>query len=333
MEGVKMITEIRRIANGAWNCLAGVGLARGQGENLNVRIVSLGEILWDRIGENEYLGGAPLNFGVHARRLGHEVFLLSAVGDDDRGHRAMECLQQHGISTEFVQVQRGKDTGIAEVELDTEGKPMFHIVRPAAYDFVGLGAAQLESIARLRPDWIYFGTLFHTSRPALAATLKLLEAVPLARRFYDVNLRDGNWSLGLVEQLSSHASVLKLNDSEAEFLDAPVNAEGQGSSMEQFCRRWSEQYGCETICVTFGERGCAVFHGGKYCEIPGFKVQVADTVGAGDAFSAAFIHGIAHGWDAVMSGRFANAVGALVASRPGATPEWQKDECEPILNP
>jgi fructokinase len=298
-----------------------------------VRIVSVGEILWDVIGENEYLGGAPLNFAVHARRLGHEVFLLSAVGEDDRGRRAIKSLKGWGVSNEFVQVLRGKNTGIAEVELDADGKPMFHIVRPAAYDFVDLTSAQLERIAGPQPDWIYFGTLFHMSRPALASTLKLLEAVPSARRFYDVNLRDGNWSLGLVEQLSSRASVLKLSDSEAEFLDAPVNAEGSGSSVEQFCRRWSEQYGCETTCVTFGERGCAVFHEDTYCEIPAFKVQVADTVGAGDAFSAAFLHAIGQGWDAVRAGRFANAVGGLVASRPGATPEWHVDECKPILNP
>ena len=103
-----------------------------------MRIVSVGEILWDVIGDREYLGGAPLNFAAHARQLGHEVFLLSAVGDDDRGRRALEGLRERGISTEFVQVLRGKDTGIAEVELDTDGKPMFRIVRPAAYDFVEL---------------------------------------------------------------------------------------------------------------------------------------------------------------------------------------------------
>ena len=297
-----------------------------------MRIVSVGEILWDVIGEKEYIGGAPLNFAVHARRLGHDVFLLSAVGEDDRGRRAMECLQERGVSTGFVQRLRGKNTGIAEVELDIDGKPIFRIVRPAAYDFVELTVAELERIARLQPDWIYFGTLFHMSSSALTSTLRLLEAAPSAQRFYDVNLRDGNWSLGLVEQLSSHATVLKLSDSEAEFLDAPVNAGENGSSIAQFCRRWSAQYGCETICVTFGERGCAVFHRGQYCEIPAFKVQVSDTVGAGDAFSAAFLHGIGQGWDVALTGRFANAVGALVASRPGATPEWNMDECKPMLN-
>ncbi|MGO9520329.1 MAG: carbohydrate kinase family protein [Candidatus Korobacteraceae bacterium] len=297
-----------------------------------MRIVSVGEILWDVIGDREYLGGAPLNFAAHARQLGHEVFLLSAVGEDDRGRRALRGLRERGISTEFVQVLSGKDTGIAEVELDTDGKPMFRIVRPAAYDFVELSPAQLQHIAELQPDWIYFGTLYHTSGQALASTLKLLKGAPNARRFYDVNLREGNWSLAVVEQLSGEANVVKLSESEAEFLDAGVNAPGDhGSPVEDFCRRWSEQYRCGTICVTFGERGCAIFKGGVYCEIPGFKVEVADTVGAGDAFSAAFVHGMAQSWDAQLTGSFANAVGVLVASRPGATPEWHIEECLAML--
>jgi len=296
-----------------------------------MRIVSVGEILWDVIGADEYLGGAPLNFAAHARQLGHEVFLLSAVGEDDRGRRALECLQERGLSCEFVPKLPGRDTGIAEVELDSEGKPMFRIVRPAAYDFVELTAAQLKRLAGLQPQWIYFGTLYHMSGQALASTLRLLEAAPSARRFYDVNLRDGNWTLGVVEQLSRQASVLKVSDSEAEFLDGLVNA-GQRSSIEEFCRRWIEQYGCKMICITFGERGCAVSHQGRYCEIPGFRVEVADTVGAGDAFAAAFLHGIEQGWDAPRTGRFANAVGALVASRSGATPEWRIEECQPMLN-
>jgi fructokinase len=296
-----------------------------------MRIVSVGEILWDVIGDREYLGGAPLNFAAHARQLGHEVFLLSAVGEDDRGRRALEGLRERGISTELVQVFRGKNTGTAEVELDAEGKPIFRIARPAAYDFVDLTTAQLKRVAELLPQWIYFGTLYHMSGQALASTLKLLEATPSARRFYDVNLRDGNWSLAVVEQLSAHANVVKLSDSEAESLDGSLNAGGQGASVEDFCRRWSDQYSCETMCVTFGERGCAVFQHGAYCEVPGFKVQVADTVGAGDAFAAAFLHGIEQGWDARLTGRFANAVGALVASRSGATPEWKMDECRPML--
>ena len=113
-----------------------------------MRIVSVGEILWDVIGETEYLGGAPLNFAAHARQLGHEVFLVSGVGDDERGRRALDGLRQRGISTEFVQVLPGKNTGTAEVELDADGKPMFRIVRPAAYDFVELTRSPAETPCR-----------------------------------------------------------------------------------------------------------------------------------------------------------------------------------------
>lgn len=291
-----------------------------------MRIVSVGEILWDVIGDTEHLGGAPLNFAAHAHKLGHEVFLVSGVGDDHRGRRALDKLQQHGISTEFVQVISGTNTGTAEVELDTEGKPMFRIVRPAAYDFVELTALQRERIAELQPDWIYFGTLFHVLSQTLSSTLRLLDRLPATKRFYDVNLRDGNWNLATVEELAKHASVIKLSDSEAESLDASLNADGHEGSVHHFCQRWSEQYGCKTICVTCGERGCCLYKEGTYAQVPGFKVQVADTVGAGDAFAAALLHGLGQGWELEQCGRFANAVGALVASRTGPIPDWSVAE-------
>ena len=296
-----------------------------------MRIVSVGEILWDVIGENEYLGGAPLNFAAHAQKLGHEVYLVSAVGEDERGRRALDSLRQRGISTEFVKVLPGKNTGTAEVELDADGKPMFRIIRPAAYDFVKLSATDLKRIAEIRPDWIYFGTLYHLTKQTLASTSQLIEAVPSAKHFYDVNLRDGNWNLATVEQLALQADVIKLSDGEAECLDASLNADGHEGSVEHFCQRWSDQYRCKIISVTFGERGCAIFHDGQYAELPGCKVQVADTVGAGDAFAAAFLHGLDQGWDVRRCGVFANAVGALVASRAGAIPEWSVDEAGRML--
>ena len=297
-----------------------------------MRIVSVGEILWDVIGKNEYLGGAPLNFAAHSQKLGHEVFPLSAVGADARGRKALDLLKGRGMSTELVQVLPGKPTGTAEVELDMEGKPTFRIVRPVAYDFVDLTDRELKRIAQLQPDWIYLGTLYHMSAQALASTKKLLKAVPTAKRFYDVNLREGHWSLATIEQLSSLATVTKLSDSEAESLDASVDAsEGPGHSIENFCRRWAERFGCKTMCVTFGERGCAILKDGKYSQAPGYHVTVADTVGAGDAFSAAFVHGLNQGWDAERIALCANAVGALVASRSGAIPDWSIAEAHAMM--
>ncbi len=297
-----------------------------------MRIVSVGEILWDVIGKNEYLGGAPLNFAAHAQKLGHEVFPLSAVGADARGRKALELLKARGMSTEFVQVLPDKPTGTAEVELDMEGKPTFRIVRPVAYDFVDLTDAELTRIAEIRPDWIYLGTLFHMSAQAMDSTRKLLKAVPKARRFYDVNLREGQWSLATIEQLSALATVIKLSDTEAESLDASVDAsEGPGSSIEDFCRRWAGRFYCKTMCVTFGERGCAILKDGNYSQAPGYHVDVADTVGAGDAFSAAFVHGLNQGWEPDRIALCANAVGALVASRSGAIPEWSIAEAHALM--
>jgi fructokinase len=300
-------------------------------EDGSVRIVSIGEIIWDGIGQSEYLGGAPLNFAAHARTLGHEVFLVSAVGDDARGERALSGLRELGVSSEFVQIAAAKCTGTAQVELDTDGKPMFRVIRPAAYDFVRVTTQQLQRIADLRPDWIYFGTLYHVTNQALASTMRLLEQVPSARCLYDVNLRDGNWNLGTVEQLAAHAHIIKLSDSEAQFLDASLDSEEVEGSVEHFCRRWSEQYACKTICVTFGERGCGIYRDGAYTAVPGCKVEVADTVGAGDAFAAAFVHGVEMGWSPNLCGAFANALAALVATRPGPTPKWTLEEAEAML--
>jgi fructokinase len=297
-----------------------------------VRIVSVGEILWDVIGKDEYLGGAPLNFAAHSQKLGHEVYPLSAVGADARGKRAIDLLKQRGMSTEFVQVLPDKPTGTAEVELDMEGKPTFRIVRPVAYDFVDLCDDEVKHIASLKPDWIYFGTLYHMSSQTLASTKKLLKAVPKARRFYDVNLREGHWSLATIEQLTALSTVTKLSDSEAEWLDASVDAsEGPGHSIEDFCRRWTKRFGCETMCITFGERGCAILKGGRFTQAPGFRVDVADTVGAGDAFSAAFVHGLSKGWTSRRIAECANSVGALVASRSGAIPDWTIAEAHALI--
>ena len=296
-----------------------------------MRIVSIGEVLWDVIGASEYLGGAPLNFAAHARKLGHEVYLVSGVGEDERGRRALEAIERLGIARAYIQVVSGRPTGTAEVELDPDGKPMFRIVRPAAYDFVRLTPELRQRIAALQPNWIYCGTLFHASEHVLDATLALIEEVPSAKRIYDVNLRDGNWSLATVEKLAAHADVIKLSDSEAEFLDATLGTDGEGASIRHFCERWCDQYHCKTVCATMGERGCAIFHDRVFTEAPASKIEVVDTVGAGDAFAAALVHGMEQGWTMPRCAAFANAVAALVASRPGAIPEWSVEEAWRML--
>jgi fructokinase len=269
-------------------------------------ILSIGEILWDVFPDTARLGGAPFNFAVHAHRLGHRVIFLSAVADDERGRAALGRAAELGLTTEFIQVAAGRPTGSVSVRLDAEGHPDFTIHRPAAYDCLTLDERQLARLAELRPDWIYFGTLYPMEGHAREVLRSVMDAVPGARRFYDVNLRRGCYTPELVRELLALAAAVKLNDDEAEL--------------------FPDLGAAPSVAITRGEKGCLVRIGNDRAECPGYPVKVADTVGAGDAFAAAFLHGLAAGWSAARTGNFANRLGALVASRAGAVPAWSPAE-------
>jgi fructokinase len=209
------------------------------------------------------------------------------------------------------------------VQLGENGHVNFTIVRPAAYDDVELGAAQLDNIRAWRPAWFYFGSLFAARDGGHTALRQLLDGIPGACRFYDVNLRAGFDAPDLVGELLRQASVVKVNEDEVrtvhQFAGLPDDVEG-------FCRNGARRYGWRAVCVTMGERGCVLLAGGEYATAPGCKVDVVDPVGAGDAFAAAFLHGLENGWRAARIASFANRLGALVAGRPGAIPEWDPAE-------
>jgi len=302
----------------------------GLGKEDIVQILAIGEILWDVFDHAEILGGAPLNFSAAAQRLGNQVALVTAVGDDSRGIRAVESMKALGLSTAFVQVLPGKDTGTAVVTTDAHGNASYFIKRPAAFDQFCLDEEQLSAIAEVHPDWFYFGTLAQTQSRNEEILHRIRERIPSAQCFYDLNLREGHWSLPLVQRLSSLAAILKLNDSEAEIL-FHLTHPGEEFSLEQFCRGWSQTYGIETICVTLGGQGCAIFKDDALERFDGFKVTIADTVGAGDSFAAAFLHGYGLRRPVAEIATFANALGALVASRAGATPDWTIDECKALI--
>jgi fructokinase len=177
-------------------------------------------------------------------------------------------------------------------------------------------------------DWIYFGTLHQMSPDAKALTARLLERIRGARRFYDVNLRVDSYTPSLVRELFSRATVVKLNDTEvmqiSQMFGRPCD------SLEEFCRSYTKTFGWEAVCVTRGSKGCVLLIGGQYCEANGYRIAVADAVGAGDAFAAAFVHGIGNGWPVDQIADFANRVGALVASRTGAIPTWTVEEAKAL---
>lgn len=291
-----------------------------------MRVISLGEVLWDVFQDREFLGGAPLNFSANTQRLGNSVLLLTAVGDDERGARAVAQMSALGVPTEFVQIVTERPTGTAMVVTDHNGSAGYVFDRPAAFDCVSIDEPLLSRLQQFDPQWIYFGTLTQTLSGSLNALAEIIQRSPDAKRFYDMNLRTGHWNFALVEDLSRKANVLKLNNAEAELLFHHLFG-NKPFSLDQFCRYWSSTYGVQTICITLGDAGCAVFIDGTLRSFPGYTVEVIDTVGAGDAFAAAFLHGLHLGWPVERIAPFANSLGALVASRAGATPAWTLDEC------
>jgi fructokinase len=289
-----------------------------------MKIIAIGEILWDILPKAEHLGGAPFNFAWHAHNLGHDVSFISAVGNDDRGCRALELMEQAGLPSRFIYRTSDHPTGTVTVSFDPSLGPQYRIHRPAAYDFPALSPADLSALLTPQPDWIYFGTLQQMSVPARALTRRLLDAASSARRFYDVNLRPGSYTPDLVCALIHQADILKLSHQELSLVKEICGI--KVASFEQFCRESAGAFGLETVCITRGAEGCALLLNSEYVEATGFRIQVADAIGAGDAFSAALLHGMNSGWPARPAAEFANRVGALVASRPGGAPQWTVTE-------
>jgi fructokinase len=241
---------------------------------------------------------------------------VSAVGCDALGDTAAAAIRSLGLDTTFLQSSDQFATGTASVRLGPGDCTSFDIARPAAYDALEISDAILSQIVEWNPSWCYYGTLF-ASRPHGRDVLRrLLDALPHARRFYDINLRPRFESREVVCDLL-HSDVVKVNEREygtlSDWLELPTDLEG-------FCRVGAARFGWQTACVTLGARGCAVLVGEDYVEAAGVRVEVANTVGAGDAFAAALVHGLIAGWPARQIADFANRAGAAVAGVQGAIP-------------
>jgi fructokinase len=166
------------------------------------------------------------------------------------------------------------------------------------------------------------------SPPARQLTFRLIDSRCGARLLYDVNLRKDSYTAPLARELMARPHVVKLNEDEAATIDQMF---GRAlSSLEDFCRFYAKEFAWETVCVTRGEKGCALLVEKEYVEAPGYAVPAQDTVGAGDAFAAALVHGLDLQWPPAEIADFANRVAALVASRPGGTPAWTIEEAREL---
>lgn len=286
--------------------------------------MSFGEVLWDLMPNGDYLGGAPFNFAANCARLGHRVLFLSAVGQDPLGQRTIKAIKASGVSPNFVRTVPQASTGTVRVQFDGNGEPQYTIRRPAAYDFVHLDEVAMRSILASHPDILYFGTLCQLYQNNQTSLFKLIDALPESFCFYDLNLRKDSFNTGLLVQLMQRAQIVKMNEEETKVLQQLFGT--NAANLKEFCRTYSRKFGWRQCWITLGPAGCAVLHEGEYIEVPGYPVATPNPVGAGDAFSAAVCHGILEDWPVAKVAEFANKVGALVASQPGAVFEWTMED-------
>jgi fructokinase len=292
-----------------------------------MRVLSIGEVLWDRCGETKTLGGAPLNFSAHLSRFGNTAAILSAVGTDPEGLQADREAAALGIDLRFLQSTALAPTGCAHVTHEEFGDPLSHIHRPAAYDFLEITSATVQAVHDFDPEWLYIGTLFHVTPDVAQRTLELRKSLSNVRVFYDINLRQDNWNYPLVRCLSRNADVVKMNEPEARLLAELSHFDDFERHPEAFCGEWLRAFDLECVCVTFGAEGCLVVTADESYRAACMPIVSVDALGAGDAFSAGFLHGWHNGWGLHQSSRLANVLGGLVASRSGAIPDWSIHEC------
>jgi fructokinase len=292
-------------------------------------IVAIGELLWDELPGGSYLGGALLNAATHARRLGWPAALIRAVGAYHDRDPSLPQLPRLGVDATWVQIRAGAPTGTAIVTLDPVGSPSFSIARPAAYDLLDLSPSSILAIADSSPAAFVIGTLAQQSATVRATTTRILEGSPQAIRLYDVNLRDGCWDGTLVNDLLERATVIKLNAVEASEISKlrglPLD------DLSTFLRELAAQVGARSVCVTRGAHGARLLLDGIVVDGRPPAVDVADAVGAGDAFTAGLLAGILEGDDPVTVLRRALALGGLVAARRGAGPEWTRAELDELV--
>ena len=284
-------------------------------------VVGLGELLWDLFPKGKQLGGAPANFAYITALLGDSGIIASRVGDDRLGQEALWHLKSSGLDVSRVQRDPTHPTGTVKVEVDLRGQPEYHISENVAWDFLEFSEDWI-SLARATHA-VCFGSLAQRNSVSRATIRAFLSALPsFSIGIFDVNLRQSYFSGDLLRDSACHATILKLNHEEfPRFLDL-LRCPLKGCERSDiFAARWlCRELGIRLVCITRGPAGSALVTAESHHEHPGFSVKIADTVGAGDAFTAALVHHALRGSSLAAMNAAANRMGAWVASQEGAMP-------------
>ena len=280
-------------------------------------VLCVGEALWDCLPDGEFPGGAPLNVAYHLAKTGCTPWLVSSVGDDERGASLLSQLNAWGLARDFVRVDGARPTGVVRVRLDA-GLPSYDIAEDVAWDHL-VASEALSPIAQTA-DAIVYGSLAMRGPHNRKMLTHLIDRSPRALKVFDVNLRPPYDNPERIRQLAQHADLIKLNDEE---IGVILGTEVSLADLSGSARKIASWADCDRVCVTAGADGAGLLDHNDWHWVRGERVVVSDTVGAGDAFLAALVAGLIQTPD-VPSRALARAsrLAAFVASKPGATPDY-----------
>ena len=289
-----------------------------------MKLLAFGEIVWDQINGRLLIGGAPFNVACHARKLGiDETYLFSAVGDDALGARTLEAVREHGVRDDFV-ARNDHPTCVVRVNLDESGQPGFVVPSDTAWDNIRVTREDIRSVADKGFDVFYFGSIAQRSSVTRAALREILEKDRFKEICFDANIRMNFCPEDVLDESFRSATIVKVNEEESLRIAGVLGLDHGGG--KAFCEELARRYELSCVCVTRGGRGACLWQGGRFFEREGYCVEVVDPVGAGDAFCAALIRGLARGSDPQRVLDEACRVGAFVASRSGALPDYARDD-------
>jgi fructokinase len=283
---------------------------------MSFKVIGIGEVLWDLLPSGSQLGGAPANFAYHAHALGAHASVVTRVGDDSLGRDIFARFKEFGFPNETVQVDDQTPTGTVTVRLDGDGVPHYTIHENVAWDRLVVTPAALAVVREANA--ICFGTLAQRHATARETIQRLVAAAPAdAWCVFDINLRQKFFSREIIEQSLRLANVLKLNDSELPIL---ADLFDLGKSPCDQIEQLAKGFDLRLVALTRGPQGSLLFREGRWSEQAPHPVEVVDTVGAGDAFTAALVMGLLLEMKLDEMHAWAAEIARHVCSHAGATP-------------
>ena len=291
-------------------------------------VVGLGEALWDILPSGKHLGGAPLNFAYIASLLGENTVITTRIGNDPLGEEIETELTRRHLDLDGIQIDHDLPTGTVEVSFHN-GQPQYEIRQPAAWDALEWSPKWRQIAAK--SDAVCFGTLAQRASKSRESIQKFVQNTrPECLRVLDINLRKPFYSREVIESSLQMATILKLNDAEVGEIAAICGVSGGEieSQMVDLLRKFK----LTCVFATRGECGAMAANSRGVVEHPGFKVQVRDTIGAGDAFTAAATHCLLSGMEPEKTLAIANRWASWVASQAGGMPAISDELRREMLN-